>query len=306
MTIMRISPNYQDKVDETILETYLSFSESIVRFTEGNRLTKEGIHRIKELFGGKLVGTLYPGGQDAMFAWSVPIGKSKILLKPYYKKELITLLIHYLAVEEFGNSRTYTFEQDFVTTVVIPPVIAVAKIATDSYSIPVLITTESQGEPVWNHPQIVTMLCEITKSLAQDGYIVDLYPSNWRLYPTGFGITLEYIDLFISNKLSNVKERIVTLINDLTKTDNEIPKVSPTMLELPKKKTPLITIKGVGPRLAEYFKEELKIDCVEAFVKFNESELAKVHQVSAKKAKQFLESARSILKTVDMELNIQN
>jgi hypothetical protein len=216
-TVLKIFTDFKGQIDESILGNYLNISESFIRFSNGDRLTREGIKEIQKKFGGALNGTLFPGGQDAIFAWSIPIGNFDVLLKPYYKKELFVLLIHYLSVEEYGDTRTYKMDHDLVTNIIIPPVIGVANITLDTRSIPVLITTESKGEPVLNHPSIVAKLGEVAKSLAYEGFIVDLYPSNWRFHPSSSELTLEYIDLITSKNLVNVKERVFNLIKDLTK-----------------------------------------------------------------------------------------
>ena len=131
------------------------------------------------------------------------------------------LLIHYLSAEEYGNTRTYRMEHELVVNVIVPPVIGVANIAFDNRSIPVLITTKSTGEPVLNHPSIMNKLGDVAKKLAYEGFIVDLYPSNWRYYPSSSEVTLEYIDLMTSKNIENVKDRVFNLIKDLTGVNDE-------------------------------------------------------------------------------------
>ncbi|MFX0172252.1 MAG: hypothetical protein ACFE9L_10045 [Candidatus Hodarchaeota archaeon] len=211
----QIFTDFKGQIDESILGNYLNISESLIRFSNGDRLTREGIKVIQEKFKGSLDGTLFPGGKDTIFAWSIPFGTIDVLLKPYYKKELFALIIHYLSVEEFGNTRTYNIKPDLVTNIVIPTVIGVANIAFNTHPVPLLITTESKGDPILNNTSIVTRLGEIAKKMAYDGFIVDLYPSNWRLHPSTSAINLEYIDLIISKKIDNVKSRVYDLIKDL-------------------------------------------------------------------------------------------
>lgn len=294
-TIFEIFTDFKGQIDEIILGNYLDISESFVRFSKGDRLTRDRISDIQEKFGGALDGTLFPGGKDAIFAWSIPVGKFDILLKPYYKQDLLALIFHYLSVETFGNTRTYKIDQDFVTTIIIPPVIGLANIALDTHSVPVLITTESKGEPILNHPSIVVKLGEVAKSLAYEGFIVDLYPSNWRLHPSGDDITLEYIDLVISKSIGNVKVKIFNLIRGLSNKDEFYIGFSPEISELVKRKTPLTTIDGIGPILEERFRKKLGIHCVEDFISYSDSELAKVHQISVKNARDFLKKAQTIL-----------
>jgi len=294
-TVFEIFTNFKGQIDETVLENYLDILESLVRFTKGDRLAKDGIGDIQKKFGGALDGTLFPGGQDAIFAWSIPVGKLNVLLKPYYKKELLALIFHYLSVETFGTTRTYKIDLDFVTNIIIPPVIGLANIVLDTHSVPVLITTESKGEPVLNHPSIVTKLGEVTKSLAYEGFIIDLYPSNWRLHPSDSVITLEYIDLITSKSIDNVKVKIFNLIRDLSKKNEFYTGISPEIFELVKRKTPLTAIDGIGPLFAERFRKKLNINCIEDFICYSEYELAKVQQISIKKARKFLEKAQTIL-----------
>ncbi|MFX0050394.1 MAG: hypothetical protein ACFE8U_03785 [Candidatus Hermodarchaeota archaeon] len=211
----KIFTDFKGQIDESILGNYLNISESLIRFSNGGRLTSEGIKTIRNKFKGALDGTLFPGGKDTIFAWSIPFRNIDVLLKPYCKKELFALIIHYLSVEEFGNTRTYNIKPDLVANILIPTVIGVANFVIDTHPVPLLITTESKGEPILSNTSIVTRLGEITKNLAYDGFIVDLYPSNWRLHPSNSAINLEYIDLIISKKIDDVKSRVYDLIKDL-------------------------------------------------------------------------------------------
>jgi hypothetical protein len=210
-----IFTDFKSQIDESILGNYLDISGSLIRFCNGGRLTSEGIKAIQKKFKGALDGTLFPGGKDTIFAWSIPFGNIDLLLKPYYKKELFALIIHYLSVEEFGNTRTYSIKPDLVANISIPSVIGVANFTFATHPVPLLITTASKGEPILNNTSIVTRLGEIAKNLAYDGFIVDLYPSNWKLYPSTSAINLEYIDLIISKKIDDVKSRVYNLIKEL-------------------------------------------------------------------------------------------
>ncbi|MFX0183093.1 MAG: hypothetical protein ACFE95_08445 [Candidatus Hodarchaeota archaeon] len=295
-TIFEIFTNYEGQIDEIVLGNYLDLSESFVNFSKGERLTKDKIRDIQKKFGGALVGTLFSGGKDTIFAWSIPIGKMDVLLKPYYKQNLLALIFHYLSVETFGNTRTYEIDQDFVTTIIFPPVIGLANIAFDTHSIPVLITKESKGKPILNNPSIVVKLGEVAKRLAYEGFIVDLYPSNWRLHPSNKDyITLEYIDLVISKTIDNVKVKLFNIIRGLGKKDDFCIGFSPEISELVKRKTPLTSIDGIGPVLEKRFRKKLDIHCVEDFISYSEIELAKVYQMSIKKARDFLRKAQDIL-----------
>lgn len=210
-----IFPEYKDHIDETIITTYLNLSENIIRLSGNKHLTKETINQIKENWRPFFNGTLYPGGQDVFFAWSFKTGMNQIILKPYYKKELMALILHYLTTEDLGNILTCTINQKLIT-VKIPPVIGLATITTEANLVPVLITLESVGEPIMKYPQIIRLLGEVTKKIAPKGIILDLYPSNWRFHPSKSGVVVEYIDIINSNKLSNIKERIEALLFNLT------------------------------------------------------------------------------------------
>ncbi len=60
-------------------------------------------------------------------------------------------------------------------------------------------------------PNVMSMIGDVCRSLALRGFIVDLYPANWRVNPSEPVLILEYIDLINSNKINNVKERIAGL-----------------------------------------------------------------------------------------------
>ena len=208
-----IFPEYRNDVDETVIQTFLGLSESMVRFTKGKPFTKETIQLLQEKLGSRLGGKLYPGGKDILFAWSFQCGKKKIVIKPYFNKDLASLILHHLTIDEFGSILTVTINQTLQDHIIIeiPPVIGFAKIATSSYSIPVLITTESAGEPLMSFPNVMSMIGDVCRSLALRGFIVDLYPANWRVNPSEPVLILEYIDLINSKKINNVKERIAGL-----------------------------------------------------------------------------------------------
>jgi len=106
---------------------------------------------------------------------------------------------------------------------------------------------------------------------------------------------LEYIDLVISKSIGNVKVKIFNLIRGLSKKDEFYIGFSPEISELVKRKTPLTTIDGIGPILEERFRKKLGIHCVEDFISYSESELVEVHQMSVKKARDFLKKAQIIL-----------
>ena len=63
------------------------------------------------------------------------------------------------------------------------------------------------------------IISQVTRILAKKGLIVDFSPSNWRIIPTTTAdyYQLEYIDLILSNMLTNTKEKIAALIDDITK-----------------------------------------------------------------------------------------
>ncbi len=208
-----IFPEHRNDIDESVIQTFLGLSESMVRFTRGKPFTKETIQLLQEKLGSRLNGKLYPGGKDILFAWSFQCGKKRVVIKPYFNKDLATLVLHHLTIDEYGRVLTVTLNQALQDHIIIelPLVIGFAKIATSSYSIPVLITTESTGEPLMNFPNVVGMLGDVCTSLAKRGFIVDLYPANWRVNPSEPVLVLEYIDLINSNKIKNVKERIASL-----------------------------------------------------------------------------------------------
>jgi hypothetical protein len=160
--------------------------------------------------GNNFEGTLFPGGKDIIFGWSFQCGKKKIIIKPYNNKDLVALMLHFITIAEYGRNLNFIIDQED-TIIKIPPVIGLAKIATNSYSIPVLITTESEGEMLIQHPRIIGKVGKIAKSMALEGFIVDLFPSNWRYIPSETGLIIEYIDLINSNNLSSVKERVSEL-----------------------------------------------------------------------------------------------
>ncbi|UCG02130.1 MAG: hypothetical protein JSW11_21380 [Candidatus Heimdallarchaeota archaeon] len=209
-------PEYKNQISSCALQKSLDLVESIVGFSKGNSLSCEAINRISQKLGVQMKGTtLYPGGSSCLFGWSFPFDKiGSIIIKPYYSRELLALIIHYLTwqdyVYEFQNMQFQLNDKEI--QVKLPNVVGLAKIETFSRFFPVLMTTEAAGEAIQAYPSLIRKVGTFTRDLAKKGIISDPYPSNWKIsFSNNHGI-IQYIDLLSSNRLENVQKRVSELL----------------------------------------------------------------------------------------------
>ena len=212
-------PEYKNRISSGVLQKNLGLVESIVGFSKGRTLTREAIERISQRLGGQMRGTtLYSGGSSCLFGWSFPFKKiGSIIIKPYYNRELSSLIIHYLTWQDFVHDfQAMKFQLgDKEIQVLLPEVVGVAKIETFSRFYPVLMTTEAVGEAIQPYPSLIRDVGTFTRDLAKKGIISDPYPSNWKISFIGNRGTIHYIDLLSSNRLENVQKRISELLKGL-------------------------------------------------------------------------------------------
>ena len=212
-------PELKNQISTGALKKSLDLVESIVGFSKGKRLSRDAINRISERLGPRMKGTnLYPGGSSVLFGWSFLFDKiGSVIIKPYYRRELLALIIHYLTCQDFIHDfQSLQFRiKDKEIRITIPEVVGLAKIETLSRLYPVLITKEAPGESIQSHPLLIKTISNVARGLAQKGVICDPYPSNWLIsFVDGRGL-IQYIDLLSSNRLENVRGRIAKLIQDL-------------------------------------------------------------------------------------------
>ncbi len=214
-----IFPEFKENYSYYALQKNLELVESVVHFSRGQFMGPEKIELIKEKLGKKLKGTrFYPGGSSVLFGWSFPSEQvGRLMYKPYYKRHLTQLLIHYFCIGEFVTSlKEIDLEPDmqkihFMT----PKVIGIAKIEAFEKEFPTLIVEEVQGETIKKDLHLVKAISHITKNLGLKGLICDPYPANWKYYSDQDKKHISYIDLFSSNTLKDINARIAKLINQL-------------------------------------------------------------------------------------------
>lgn len=213
---LSILPNWKKKVEEPIVKSAVTLTQSLIVFSEGKKLNADIAKKVQNKLSNKISGlNVFSGGSSALFAWSFPWKghDERILIKPYYSREFNSLVLHHLTNNEFGTVRTYAINNDFIS-IKIPPTLGVGEITYRGKKYPLLLTLESKGLAI-NDPKLIKVLSKITKNLALEGFIVDLYPANWRKIPSNFGTTLEYIDLISANNISDFKHRIQELLKQL-------------------------------------------------------------------------------------------
>lgn len=278
-----VFPKHRPLLQERSLNSALKTLQQFVKHAEGLRLSTKGILELKKVYP-KLKGKMFPGGQDVIFAWSIPLKKVNLLLKPYYNKDLITLLLHHLSVEEFGHTSKFS-GKDSIAQIKLPPVIGIAQIQDESLksTYPILITTESKGKLVMGNAKIIGLISKVARSLAKGGFIVDVYPANWRYKTNRNRVLLEYIDLILSNNLKDIDDRIAAIIYQLTKK-----KLRPQDL-------PVITINGIGPKLAKQLDNLLEIKTIIQFLRVSDQDLAIIPQLSLERAKKLQSIAQQMI-----------
>ncbi|MHA1978906.1 MAG: hypothetical protein ACW98I_18530 [Candidatus Hodarchaeales archaeon] len=214
-----IFPEFKENYSYYAIQKNLELVESVVNFSKGQFLSPEKIDLIKEKLGKKLIGTqFYPGGSSVLFAWSFPSEQvGRLMYKPYYKRHLTQLLIHYFCIGDFLTSlKEIDLEPDmqkfrFIT----PKVIGIAKIEMFDKEFPTLIVEEVQGDTIKDDLHLVKSVSNLTKKLAKKGLICDPYPANWKYYSEENRQHISYIDLLSSNKLKDINSRIAKLITQL-------------------------------------------------------------------------------------------
>ncbi|MHA2224729.1 MAG: hypothetical protein ACXAC8_05970 [Candidatus Hodarchaeales archaeon] len=212
-------PEFKNQISHGTMRNSLDLVESIIGFSKGNSLNQDNIDRITIQLGKRMKGTrLYPGGSSVLFGWSFFFKNiGNVIIKPYYKRRMTALLIHYLTVKDSQNklqnrqlritSRKFSLK--------IPDVIGFAKIETFSQSFPALITFEVLGESIHKRPALIKIISRLSRDLAKNGIIVDPYPSNWKYNPANNARSIHYIDLLSSNRLIDARKRIAELIQNI-------------------------------------------------------------------------------------------
>lgn len=212
-----IFPEFYNQVSREGLQQCLDLVESIVGFSKGKSLTRVNIDLITKKLGSRMSGTrLFPGGTSVLFAWSFYFNNlGSIIIKPYYTREIVSLLIHYFTLQDFDQYLD-DFELEFQSMqmkIDIPKVIGIAKIRSMERDYPVLMTFEAVGEPIQKNAGIIGITSKIARNLGKKGIIMDPYPANWKFSVKNGHIIIEYIDLLSSNLLKDLKNRITELLN---------------------------------------------------------------------------------------------
>ncbi|MFX0085240.1 MAG: hypothetical protein ACFFAU_06170 [Candidatus Hodarchaeota archaeon] len=207
-----------DQIPKEGIQKCLDLVESIVEFSKGKPLTRENTDQITKKLGSLVSGTrLYPGGSSVLFGWSFyfeDIGH--IIIKPYYRREITALFIHYFTLQDFTP---YLDEiqlkiQSSRIKITIPKVIGFAKIRTLAVEYPVLLTSEVLGDSIHKKSSLIALTSKLAKKVGNKGIIMDPYPSNWKYTVKNGEIIIAYIDLLSSNLIKNLENRISELIKN--------------------------------------------------------------------------------------------
>ncbi len=214
-----VFPAYRDLIDSDLLRTRLNLVQSIIFFSKGRFLTAKDIGSIERKLGSKMGGSkLYKGGSSVLFGWSFDFpNMGRIIIKPYYRRELSQLVIHYLTTLDcVRDIRNLDFSIDNTEyEISVPEVIGIARIENLSYSYPVILAREIEGEAIHARTKLVTKISSLIRDIARTGIICDPYPANWLVRSEGHIQKVYYIDLLSSNVLKNVHTRISELITQL-------------------------------------------------------------------------------------------
>ncbi len=213
-------PEYKLVISRNSIKKCLDLVESIVNYSQGRNLDKRTIEQIKEKLKSRLEGIrLYKGGSSVIFGYGYQFEKvGPVIIKPYYKRDLIQLIIHYLTLEDSKrhfNDKLLESDDKTFFQVAIPDLIGIAQIETYSRVFPTLIVKEIIGDSILQHPYLIKYISNFSRDLALNGVICDPYASNWILETLKSEKTIYYIDLLSSNCLQNVNQRISDLIKQL-------------------------------------------------------------------------------------------
>lgn len=213
-------PEYKKVISHDMIKKRLNLVESIVNYSEGRNLDSNTIDKIKNKLKTRLEGTrLYKGGSSVLFGWSFYFKNlGTIIIKPYYSRELIQLIVHYLTSQDFSknfNNIEINIDDNNIYQIAIPETIGIAKIETFSRVYPTLIVREIRGDSIQYHSYLIKHISRIARDLALQGIITDPYPSNWILSKINNSNIIYYIDLLSSNQIQDINRRISELINQL-------------------------------------------------------------------------------------------
>ncbi len=200
------------------VEKCLDLVESVIGFSKGKPLTRENTDQITKKLGSQMSGTrFYPGGSSVLFGWSFYFEDlGQIIIKPYYRREITALFIHYFTLQDFTpylDEIQLKFRSSRIK-ITIPKVIGFAKIKTFTGEYPVLITSEFLGDSIYKNPSFIALTSKLAKKVGNKGIIMDPYPSNWKYTVKNGEIIIAYIDLLSSNLIKNLKNRISELIKN--------------------------------------------------------------------------------------------
>jgi hypothetical protein len=211
-------PKYKDQISDDSITKALDLVESIVAYSQGNRINREEINRLLEKIDSRMAGTrLYPGGSNILFGWGFDLENiGSVIFKPYYNRHLTQLIIHYFTVTECTQYDKRFSHNNSDYEIKVPEVIGLAKIESSSRSFPTLMTREVIGGSLKNQPLLIRKISDVSRRLALQGFICDPYGSNWKIIDANNPKIIYYLDLLSSNTLKNVKERIAALLEFLS------------------------------------------------------------------------------------------
>ncbi len=211
-------PEFESLISESLLINNLKLVSSIINFSKGNFLDKNKINLISDKLGQKMKGTrLYPGGTSVLFGWGFTFPEiDGVMIKPYYSREIVQLILHYLSKSDFLNTvKKLEKSAKHLIRIKIPKVIGLAKINALNRNFPVLIMEEVKGKSIQGNFPVIKEISKFVRDLALNGIICDPYPSNWKYLNRKEQRIICYIDLIISNYLTDVNNRIAELLSSL-------------------------------------------------------------------------------------------
>lgn len=211
-------PEFKNKLSHDTIREALDLVETIIIYSKGKSLHVDEIEKIKSKLNSRMVGGyLYPGGTSVLFGWSFQFKIGRIIIKPYYNRELAQLIIHYFTAKDCAKDllkvRLIINNEEF--QIKIPEIIGIAKIRTFPKDFPTLLAREVRGESIQGYPQFIKHISNAARDFALQGIICDPYASNWKFSRSKNKSIIHYIDLLSSNRLLNIKKRISNLIQNL-------------------------------------------------------------------------------------------
>jgi hypothetical protein len=174
-----------------------------------NKKQAEDLEKNCDIEGVKI----FQGGRQALFGAAFPVEDypfSHVIVKPYPKLNLSQCILHIVSFFEFrkefsGKKHLVGIpgqEEEWEIRSVYP--LGFCKVKVGDRKILALIQEFSNGEKL----KPLFKLSRVMRYINRKGFVMDPYPSNFRLSRRSYNRYVEYFDLIFTNRQLDVKRKI--------------------------------------------------------------------------------------------------